>query len=391
MSEYQYYEFRAIDRPLNREEMDELRDVSSRAEITPISFTNTYHWGNFKGDITQLMDRFFDAFVYVANWGTRKLNLRIPRGFLDTQAYEPYFTSDSFYFVIRQEQIIIGFEVDEDPGGDWSEGEIWMPLLAPIRRALMHGDLRALYLGWLSQYSRMEPDDKYVDSDEVEPPVPPGLGTLTEELEALADFLDIEPELLEVAAIASSAESVEAPAREEKLRWIQSLTVTEKNTYLLRFFADEGDTAIRAELYKRFRASGMDRSGPSRSKDSDRRTVGQLLALRDERSEVNARKAAKKAAKEKADLEQKQAEWREKHLDGVALREPQIWVEVDRLLSKTRQNEYDEAVKLLVDLRDVSERSGRTPQFNQRMSVLRKHHSTKPSLIRRFDAHQLGV
>ncbi len=42
MSEYQYYEFRAIDHPLERKEMDELRALSSRAEITPTSFTNTY-------------------------------------------------------------------------------------------------------------------------------------------------------------------------------------------------------------------------------------------------------------------------------------------------------------------------------------------------------------
>jgi hypothetical protein len=34
MSEYQYYDFRAIDKPLDQDEMDDLRSVSSRAEIT---------------------------------------------------------------------------------------------------------------------------------------------------------------------------------------------------------------------------------------------------------------------------------------------------------------------------------------------------------------------
>ena len=33
MSEYQYYEFRAIDRPLDEEEIDELGELSTRAEI----------------------------------------------------------------------------------------------------------------------------------------------------------------------------------------------------------------------------------------------------------------------------------------------------------------------------------------------------------------------
>jgi hypothetical protein len=68
MSEYQYYEFLAIDRPLTEEEMDELRALSTRAAITPVSFTNEYNWGNFKGDPYKLMQRHFDAHVYVMGW-----------------------------------------------------------------------------------------------------------------------------------------------------------------------------------------------------------------------------------------------------------------------------------------------------------------------------------
>ena len=69
MSEYQYYEFRAIDRPLDEDQIDELRELSSRAEITATSFTNTYNYGDFRGKPLALMDRYFDAFVYVAPKG----------------------------------------------------------------------------------------------------------------------------------------------------------------------------------------------------------------------------------------------------------------------------------------------------------------------------------
>jgi len=48
MSEYQYYEFLTIDRPLTAKEMTELRVLSTRATITPVSFTNKYNWGDFK-------------------------------------------------------------------------------------------------------------------------------------------------------------------------------------------------------------------------------------------------------------------------------------------------------------------------------------------------------
>ncbi len=40
MSEYQYYEFVAIDRPLTAEQQDDLRAVSTRGRISSTSFVN---------------------------------------------------------------------------------------------------------------------------------------------------------------------------------------------------------------------------------------------------------------------------------------------------------------------------------------------------------------
>ena len=51
MSEYLYYEFQAIDRPLDRAAQDALRSTSSRARITATSFTNHYEWDDLKGDL----------------------------------------------------------------------------------------------------------------------------------------------------------------------------------------------------------------------------------------------------------------------------------------------------------------------------------------------------
>ena len=85
MSEYQYYEFLAIDRPLTEDEIAALRMLSTRAAITPVSFTNEYNWGNFKGDPDKLMQHFFDAHVYVANWMTAIFILRVPIEVLDEE------------------------------------------------------------------------------------------------------------------------------------------------------------------------------------------------------------------------------------------------------------------------------------------------------------------
>ncbi|MFF7926153.1 hypothetical protein ACFZDP_34315 [Streptomyces mirabilis] len=45
VSEYQYYEFLAVDRPLTEAEIAQVRALSTRARITSTSFVNEYHWG----------------------------------------------------------------------------------------------------------------------------------------------------------------------------------------------------------------------------------------------------------------------------------------------------------------------------------------------------------
>ena len=61
MSEYQYYEFAAVDKALNEKDMQALRNLSSRAQITPSSFVNEYNWGNFKGNPLKLMEKYFES------------------------------------------------------------------------------------------------------------------------------------------------------------------------------------------------------------------------------------------------------------------------------------------------------------------------------------------
>lgn len=90
MSEYQYYEFQAIDRPLDHAAQDALRSISSRARITATTFTNHCEWGDLKGDPCKFMERWFDLHLYLANWGTRRLMLRVPVRFLSPTDIDPF-------------------------------------------------------------------------------------------------------------------------------------------------------------------------------------------------------------------------------------------------------------------------------------------------------------
>jgi len=49
MSEYQYYQFLAVDRPLTAAEQAEVRQLSTRARITATSFTKRVSLGELQG------------------------------------------------------------------------------------------------------------------------------------------------------------------------------------------------------------------------------------------------------------------------------------------------------------------------------------------------------
>ncbi len=96
MSEYQYYEFQAIDRPLSAADRQALRDLSTRARITPTSFTNSYEWGDFRGDPRKLMEQWFDLHLYLANWGSRRLMMRLPARLVDRKTLNAFLTEVDF-------------------------------------------------------------------------------------------------------------------------------------------------------------------------------------------------------------------------------------------------------------------------------------------------------
>jgi hypothetical protein len=150
MSEYQYYEFRTIDRPLTETEIDALGSISTRAEISSTSFTNHYEWGDLKADPLRLLEKYFDAFVYLANWGTRRFWLRLPKAWIDYEKAKSMLSGDTVGARRTGKHVIVGFEVGELELNDFDDGTGWMGSLVSLRSDLLRGDFRCLYLGWLS-------------------------------------------------------------------------------------------------------------------------------------------------------------------------------------------------------------------------------------------------
>lgn len=385
MSEYQYYELRSIDRPLTEQQMSEIGDYSSRARITPDSFVNVYNWGDFKGDPDRWIEKYFDAFLYLANWGTRTLMLRVPLKSLDFDCARTYCDSDSLSCRNAGSHLILSFRSEEEDY-EWAEGEGWLASLAPLRSDLIYGDYRCLYLGWLLAAQMGELDD-----DELEPPVPPGLGQLSAPLRSLVDFLRIDTDLIAAAAEKSEVESPGRLSVEDISAWVAKLPPQDKDALLVQLI--EGDNMhIAAELrYRALSEIRGERASGSGSPMGGRRTVGRLVA-RGEAIEQKRRKAeVEREAREKAERERAEAEKRKRYLESLKGKERSLGSEIERLIATKQPRRYDEAVSLLEDLRELADMTGTSSQFDERMSALCQEHVRKPSLIERFRKAKLSI
>ncbi|MFE9695044.1 hypothetical protein [Micromonospora sp. NPDC005806] len=376
MSEYQYYEFTAVDRPLTSREQGELRSLSTRADITATSFVNTYRWGDFKGDPRKLMERYFDAHLYLANWGTRQLTLRLPTRALAPATVARYCVGDSASAWTAGKHLIVHLHREDEDGTDaWDlDGHGLLASIIPVRAALAAGDLRLLYLGWLRCVQSLELDD-----DEPEPPIPAGLGTLDAPLTAVAEFLCIDPDLLAAAAAASAQTAVEPPATQLR-SWITGLPAREKDAILADLVAG-GDGHLRGRLLRRYR----DEHPPDTSTTTAPRTAGELLATAAHLRAERERQIAEQRERDRIRRERSAAAARQRHLDALAVDQPAAWQRVNELIATKKPRDYDTAVQLLVDLGDVSERDGSTTRFQQRLAELRAVHARKPSLLERLD------
>jgi hypothetical protein len=370
VSEYQYYEFLALDRPLTDKQRAELRSISSRAEITATRFVNEYEWGDLKGDPQEMVERYFDAFLYLANWGTRRLMFRLPRGVLDADTARQYCYTDTALIIETDSHLILSLYLDRDPD-EYLQEEPGRELAAMVqaRSELAAGDLRLLYLAWLLAAQSGEMDD-----EDTEPPVPAGLGNLSAALQAIVDFFEIDQDLIAVAA-ASSPPTEEPRGLAE---FLASVGAQEKDALLARVAAGEG-AQVQALLLRRFRASaGAPPTAPAR-------LPAELLEATADRIEARTAVLEERLREEDARRTAAEAAAYTKRLDQVAAREEEAWAKAASWIETKRPRDYDLAVSLLRDLQAVAERQEGSAAFRKRFGELRAQHQRKPSLLGRFD------
>jgi len=374
MSEYQYYEFQAIDHPLSAADREELRALSTRARITSTSFTNSYEWGDFKGDPAKLMEKWFDLHLYLANWGTRRLMIRWPARMVDRPLLAACLRKvDTAKLRSLGKNLILDICVEEVESEDWDDGAGWLAALAPLRTDVLGGDLRLFYLLWLSA----------VEADIFQPDQPepmPGIGPMTGALEAFADFFGIDADLVAAAAERSAGLQTETPPSLDTVRPIvEAMRDEEKNHLLLRLF--QGDQSVMTEL--RVRVAQLAKSAP-RGQPVQMRTVGELWARADTIRQARKMAQAEKAAAEQRMREAEAERSRRLRLDAIVRRGESVWREIETEIERRNAAGYDKAAGLLRDLKAISEEKGLSVDFIRRVEKMRDRHARKERFIERL-------
>lgn len=246
--------------------------------------------------------------------------------------------------------VLVDIQVAREPR--YEQGTQPLSLLSQVRTELLTGDLRAMYLMWLIEVGG---ELANVEGTTREPPVPPGLATLTDAQKALADFLWVDCDLLAAAADGSAPLGDDGDAF---LAWMKGISATEKDRWLLQA-AKDPDVAIGNEMLRAFRMTKRKKKAPTP------RTVDELMAIAETKrvarqaAEIQRKKQNRTAAEQK----------RQRELDALSANVDAAWTQLEALIEKSA---HDEAITIATDLRDLAARDGATPVFTAKLEALRK-------------------
>ena len=264
MSEYQYYYFEAIDKPLTEQQQKELRKISTRAEITSRRFENEYEWGDLKAKPENLLKKYFDVHLYYANWGTRILMFKIPAKAVDFELLKQYDNGETVYVSKTESHVIIDITAESDDPGDWWEDGEEIDQYIAFRDDLMAGDYRFLYIAWLAGCEELGRKRK------APPPIPPGMKKLTGILKTFVDFMYLDEKRLKTALESASEGEPSEPTLKEIKQWVADLPDKDRQKVLVDLLQKKtAAQVVQRELKNRFLKERKPETSKTKSKPSN--------------------------------------------------------------------------------------------------------------------------
>ena len=249
-----------------------------------------------------------------------------------------------------------------------------MGRLTPLRDELLRGDMRSLYLGWLAGVSAGE-----VDDGTTEPPPPPGLSRLSAAQHSLAEFLEVDQDLLSAAGL-SDQQAVKPDSKSDaKLdAWIAELPAAEKAAMLKLLLTGQ---AQQSEHRLKLRYLAWQREQrPMGEAEPPRRTVATLKELAASAAETRKTKEAQQSKKAEAARQAK----RETYLRTLAADFDQCWRNADGKAERGIVLAYEEVKNTLVDLSEAYALCASRADFDGKLAQFMAQHGNRRALVRRL-------
>jgi hypothetical protein len=244
--------------------------------------------------------------------------------------------------------------------------------LVTLREELLRGDLRSLYLGWLAGAGELR-------DDTLEPEVPAGLSELTLPQQALAEFLEIDRDIL-VAASAGSARAPRTGAEEEGRldAWLGEWSRDQMVAVLKLMAQGRGQEAER-RVRSRHAAWLKVKRAPT-VPAAPRRSVAELRELAE--SAFGAR--LEREAKERAEKEAERSRLREAQLRRLMADADKHWEAADAQAQRGSASGYDQAVRALADLAEGYALTSSPKEFERALRRFLVRHAKRGALMRRL-------
>ena len=369
MSEYQFYEFKSIDKPLTSEERKTISNWSSRTQASSHGATFTYHYSDFPKDELKVVEQYFDAMFYIANWGTRRLILKIPNDLIDKKKVKQYCV-EGLEVYQNKSVTLIDIYLDDENNTEWIEGDGMLSSLISLRDDIIAGDYRCLYLIWL-KVSTEDVINEYgiVGAESQEPEIPFGLGELNNALLEFVDVFGIDSDTIGAAIEESN------PIRNtntNKTSDIAKLPESEKDSWLMRLLEGE---ALLPEKFKRYIEK---QNTQAVSVQASTRTVQDIVdaiyVVREERKQAHKKQQKEKHLAKLKEIENRKGE---------------LWDEVFSLIAEKNSKAYENAVKILISLKELAVFKQDFEAFKTKVEQIKSQYSNLSALKSRIDKARL--
>ena len=340
VSEYQCYQWKTVGRRLSPKERGEISDLSSHIAVRADSAEVTYHWGDFKHDPVSVLERYFDLFLYEANWGTQRVAFRFDADTVEAEDLRAFAAGEVITVAEKGSGVLVEAWFDEnwiepvyDYYDEYEQTDWRLNAFEAIHRQLIEGDYRGLFLLWLKA-CELDPEE------EADEPLalPRGMGNSGDEHRILADFVGVDGGVMKAAAERSDPLPGGKRQQEKLERFLAKLPAEKKEEYLQRLLTGDA-TAVQSALKRELRSLGK---LPRRSQSGTSVSYGELADA--------ARRAAEREARR---IKEEKEKRRREYLEELGRREDEIWDRVHALVSEKKTRAYDDAVLLLRGLEDL--------------------------------------